>query len=390
MDWLVFIVIVITLAMGIYLLRYGGQLKSLWSEPVFKHPIAIFESDDWGPAEDFESRRLRQLTEVLSAYRDSRGRHPVMTLGLVLSVPDSAQIRNDDRTRYHALRLDHPRFDAVRQAITEGLEKGVFTAQLHGMAHYLPRTLLSAAEDDSQVAAWLAQDKVADPWELPSALQSRWIDGSKLPAGELDPKIVADEAAAEARAFREVFGTPPEVAVPPTFVWTPQVEQGWASEGVRYVMTPGRRYAGRDAAGRPLAVGGMIRNGQSSEVDPIRYLVRDVYFEPKMGHKAEDAVNAISGMTRLGRPTLFEIHRFNFNGPEEESDMSLQTLHKALELIMKRYPGARFLSSAELGRAVANNDPDWLELGTLARLRCMFLRARAELPVIRRLFPISL
>ena len=389
MDWLVFFVITISLAIGFYLLRYGAQLKSLWGEPVLKYPVVIFESDDWGPAEDFEARRLTQLAEVLSAYRDSMGRHPVMTLGVVLSVPDSAQIRNDGGARYHALRLDHPQFDAVRHAIMTGLEKGVFAAQLHGMAHYLPRTLLSAAEDDSRVADWLAQDKIADPWELPSALQSRWIDGSKLPTGGLGPELVLNEAAAEVRAFREVFGFPPEVAVPPTFIWTRQVEEGWASQGIRYVMTPGRRYAGRDVVGRPVAVGGRIRNGQLSEIYPVRYLVRDVYFEPRLGHQAEEAVDAVTSMTRLGRPTLFETHRFNFNGPEEESDKSLQVLGKTLELILKRHPGTRFLSSAELGRVMENNDPDWLELGLLARFRYLLLRARTELPLVRRLFRVS-
>ena len=83
--------------------------------------------------------------------------------------------------------------------------------------------------------------------------------------------------------------------------------------GVEVVVTPGLRYAGRDDAGRPDRAGAKIYNGDTGAGNLI-YVVRDDYFEPKLGHRAERGLEAVARKTRTGRPTLFETHRFNFVG----------------------------------------------------------------------------
>jgi hypothetical protein len=104
---------------------------------------------------------------------------------------------------------------------------------------------------------------------------------------------------------------------------------------------------------------------------------------------AEEAERAVATRTRLGRPTLFETHRFNFNGPEDECDKAIKALDEALGLIMRAHPDIRFLTSAELGGIFEKRDPDWVESRLVERIRYLQTRARLELPLIRRLLPIS-
>lgn len=388
MDWFVFLIGLLFGVVALYLLRHGGQLASLWREPILRYPVVIFESDDWGPAAPFEADRLQKIIDVLTRYQDREGRHPVMTLGVVLSVPDTEWIRKDRLARYHALYLDAPRFLAIRETTQKGLEAGVFSLQLHGMAHFLPETLLKAVPADPMVLDWLTGEGIPDPVDLPSPLQSRWTDCSVLPCRALDPEVVQARAEEEVGRFREIFGENPVVAVPPTFIWNEAVEGGWARAGVRYVVTPGRRYCCRDAKGKPVPAGPVIRNGQRGSVPGIHYLVRDSYFEPAYGHKAAKAVERVAWQTSLGRPALFETHRFNFNRDEGQCNAALSELSAAIGLILKHQPQTRFLTSAELAAAMAAQDPLWIERRWAAKLRSLICRARAEMPLIRRWFPL--
>ena len=63
------------------------------SEPVLKFPVLVIESDDWGPGPVHHAQRLERLRQILLRHRDSRGRPAVMTLGVILALPDTAAIR---------------------------------------------------------------------------------------------------------------------------------------------------------------------------------------------------------------------------------------------------------------------------------------------------------
>jgi hypothetical protein len=198
---------------------------------------------------------------------------------------------------------------------------GVFVPQLHGMAHYWPPALMSAARDDPAVRDWLLAGPHQETEALPSPLQSRWVDGSVLPSRPIPAEKIHSAVAEEVALYRQVFGAAPEVVVPPTFVWTPEVEAAWAAHGVRALVTPGRPCTGRDAQGRPDCASTPIHNGQRGLGD-IRYLVRDRYFEPARGHRAEQGLQALAGKTAQGRPCLLETHRFNFTGAGAEAALA--------------------------------------------------------------------
>jgi hypothetical protein len=296
-----------------------------------------------------------------------------MTLGVVLSAPDTAAMAQSGLDEYRRITLDDHRCRRLLEQMQAGVRDGVFALQLHGMEHYWPPALLHAASRDESLRAWLTGEEFP-PYELLSpALQSRWIDGSRLPSQPLAADEVQRAAAEEVAAWQRIFGQPPKVAVPPTFVWTRAVEAAWVSAGVEVIITPGRRNTHRDASGQPVGEEYPIHNGQSTGED-ARYLVRDIYFEPERGHTAAEALEAAHQRFQLGRPALLETHRSNFIGTVADCQQSLARLDELLCTALQRWPGLAFLSPAALARIYADHPAEWCASDLGARLHLLLRR----------------
>jgi hypothetical protein len=366
------------------LLAFAAPLAARWREPVLKHPLLIIESDDWGAGAVAQAAALRRLAALLQGVRDAQGRSAVMTLGVVLEVPDGARIAASGCAEYHALTLADARFDGVRQAMLEGIQAGVFAPQLHGQCHYWPAALMAAAQTDGAVRNWLTAAEPAATEDLPSHLQSRWVDAASLPSRALPPAVVQAAVADEARAYRALFGVAPQVAVATTFVWDDAVEAAWRTAGVEVIITPGRRATCRDAAGQPACVDAAMLSGERSAGGQI-YLVRDVYFEPALRHAAQRLAQGLQQRTRQGRACLVETHRFNFLRAAEASFAALDTaLHQALQAC----PDLRFMTPLQLAQALGGSDPEWVETRMLPRLRAWCARLD-EIPRFRRIAQLS-
>ena len=360
---------------------FRGLLLALWFEPVLRVPVLIFESDDWGPGEPVQAQRLRRLAEVLSKYTDSQEHHPVATLGMVLAIPDKRRMREQGGEGYIALPLADARFAEMRDVIPRGVSQGVFAVQLHGMEHFWPPALIAAAKMDGAVASWLKSEFPRNE-TLPSSLQSRWIDAAVLPSKQHKWPEIERAAYDEVSVFSQVFGHSPEVVVPPTFVWSEDVERAWANNGVHVIVTPGRRFVGRDEHGKLIASGAPIRNGMRNAKGLV-YMVRDDYFEPAKGHRAERAWAALEVKTRCGRPTLLEMHRFNFVDDPVVAERSYKELARAVEGALQRFPNLVFTSTEALAMAMADEQSDLIEYGMRARFRAWCWRIRQEAPVWR-------
>jgi hypothetical protein len=354
-----------------FALWQGRLLRRLWREPMLRWPVVIIESDDWGPGPDSDAEALRRVADVLGRHRDGTGRLAVMTLGMLLAVPDG---RRRDEDVYRAALISDERFRSILDAVRDGVAAGVFSPQLHGMEHYWPDAIMAAARSRDDIRAWLAQDGVPRAEDLPSPLQSRWIDASQLPSRSLSEREVAFAVRQEVHAFTEVFGRTPDVVVPPTFVWTEHVEMAWAVNGVRFLVTPGTRHVARDGEGKLVGSGEHFHNGQVSR-SGITYLVRDDYFEPALGHDAEWALTAIVKKTRAGRPALLETHRFNFTNVAVPLRRSLDALDHVLDALNRAIPYFRFVSTGELGVAMMCGDARLVEKNRVLRVRIWLARA---------------
>ncbi len=379
----VIVFIVWLFAIGLLCYRYRRLLLSSWREPILRRPVLILESDDWGPGPDSHASALSRLSDILRRTHDTSGRHPVVTLGLVLSIPDTQRMRREGVASYRRLELEQPQFSAIRQAIEEGTRAGVFALQLHGREHFWPPALLSAADTDETVREWLKQDGPPNTEDLPPHLQSRWIDATVLPSAPLSEHEVRLAASKEVSVFRKVLGGSPTVAVPPTFIWNHAVEEAWASQGIRFIVTPGRRCEQRDENGAPVPAGEEVRNGDRSPFGPM-YLVRNGYFEPAFGHRAEKGLHALTKNTRLGRPTLLETHRFNFTKGPDEASTAFTEIEKLIHGALAAFPNLMFVSTEELAERMYTRDPTLVELRFRVRLPIWLSRIYA-VPRLRKL-----
>ena len=113
------------------MLAFAGPLAARWREPVLRHPVLIIESDDWGAGPLRQAEALSHLSALLQRVRDRNGHPAVMTLGVVLEVPDGERIAAAGCTEYHALPLADARFDHVRDAI----QRFQPMLSLHGHIH---------------------------------------------------------------------------------------------------------------------------------------------------------------------------------------------------------------------------------------------------------------
>ncbi len=356
-------------------LAYGSLLRAVWREPVFRRPVLVLESDDWGAGPVEQVGALLRMMELLVDCRDETGRAAVMTLGIVLQTADRDAMRTDAAARYLAIGLEDPSLASVLETIRGGVAAGIFAPQLHGLAHYWEPSLVAAAADMPDVRTWLEGPGLGWTEDLPSALQSRWIDARSLPSRALPAAEIGLAIETEIAAWRRIFAERPAVAVPTTFIWQDAVEVAYAKAGVAVLMTPGARYVRRDAEGRPVRSGPPLFNGQRGQ-GGIMHLVRDVYFEPALGHAPESLWGETAARAALGRPALVETHRFNFCGPRA-SDAAFATLSEGLRLMRERLATVRFVSSAELAQVIESRDPYWLETRVLRRCAVWARRALA-------------
>ena len=370
------------LVWALLLLVYAKQLATLWREPVWRVPVLVFESDDWGAGPLEQAAALTALQAVLLRHRDATGQPAKMTLGVVLALVDSTAA---SATHYQRVVLDDVRLAPVLAALQAGIAAGVFVPQLHGMEHYWPPAVLAAAQTDTGVARWLTGAPLPATEALPSALQSRWTDARVLPSLALSVAEIDAAAALETATFARIFGLAARVAVPTTFVWNDAVERAWAAHGVRYLVTPGTRHEYRDVHGKPAGDGRLICNGERSG-NGIRYLVRDQYFEPALRHNAARGLAALARQTLLGRPALLETHRFNFIGTAATA--SLHTLDALLIAARGAYPRLRFMSTEQIAEAMLQADAALLETGLRGRLRAALTRSHM-LPRFARLARLS-
>jgi len=362
------------------LLFFARPLVARWREPVFRCPLLVLESDDWGAGPLAQADALRRILALLETIRDAQGRKPTMTLGVILEVPDTKRISLENAVAYHGVGLDDERFSELREVVAAGIQAAIFEPQLHGQCHYWPDALMSAAYADRTVREWLTKSGVPRTEQLSPSLQSRWVDAAVLPSRALPTDVIDGAVAAEATAFRSHFGSPPRVAVATTFIWTAAVEAAWRRAGIEVVITPGRRATSRDATGEPAGFDRSMVTGQISDAGQC-YLVRDVYFEPALGHPPERLIAGLATRTEQGRACLVEMHRFNFL---DQPDQSLKALREAITQALVHFPELRFITPQELARAIRERDAELVESGTRRRLKA-WLRRLAEIPRFARL-----
>jgi len=326
-------------------------LLNTWREPYFLDTPVLLESDDWGPGGSFHADRLRQLVTMLEGHADPLGRKPVFTADMVLAVPDTRAIR--ETGAYHRRYLDEA-FPEIYQTLRLAMKSGVLVPQLHGLEHLNSEAFMACVRaGDDRVGAAMDDPHWWD-WEaLDSPLQAHYVNGYRLPTVP-EPRERLEAWVRQAlERFQSLFGAPSLSAVAPCYLWTAEVEAVWREEGVRFIQCAGYRCVGRDASGRYIQDPRLIRVGEVSDGGQI-HLVRNVMYEPVDGRNTpETALREARAAARQALPVTVSTHRYNYTRTEEECRRSIAGLDRLLTAIEGQLPRVRYLSSPELGQALA-------------------------------------
>ncbi len=365
----------------VLLVRYRKEIQRLLQEPMLKHQIIIFESDDWGTGPLKQQEALAQISTVLSRFSDSEGHHPVITLGIVLAEPDKDKLIASDLQTYYLRTLADARYSKLLETIHQGVEYGIFSLHLHGMEHFWPTSLIKSAQKNVKVKQWLLESDEYRTEDLPSELQSRWVDSSSLPSINHKQADICQAIDEELVLYQKIFASAADTLVPPTFVWTDGVEQAYATRGIETLVTPGRQCIRRDINGQPKPNGRYFLNAQ--EKGGLLFLVRDIYFEPSLGHKAETALQRIADKICCGRPALLEMHRFNFINETDKSEKSLQELEKLLQLISAEWSDVKYISAKHLAKIYRDDkqgiSSEFIESSPSKRFKMLLARIKVLL-----------
>lgn len=375
-----------TAALKQNLLRNLSNLPG-WST---RRHIVVIESDDWGSirmASHESFRRLRDaglpvershynrfdglesdddlafLMETLAEFRDSTGRSPVITGVNVVANPDFDRIREEGFAtyRYEPYTRTLQRYPAhahVEALWREAADRRLIVPAFHGREHLNAARWMRALRGGNRSTLLAFECGV-------TGIPRRGIGGEEVPnfQAAFDLDTVADLADQQEvlrsglALFEQLHGRRARYFVPTNGYFNGSLEKTLADEGIRYVNTS-------KVHEEPLGEGRYrnryrcigMRNGLGQ-----RYLTRNCFFEPSsMEHPASkdwvnDCLHEIETAFRWHKPATVSSHRVNYIGwlDPANRERSLARLRELLAGILRRWPDAEFMTSAELGDQIA-------------------------------------
>jgi hypothetical protein len=347
--------------------------------------VVIIESDDWGsirmPSKEvlhkFISRNLslaesnynrldtlesnqdlEYLFEILSSFRDSVGKHPVITANTIVGNPDFQKILQSDFSQYHfepvpVTLARYPGRDRVETLWKEGNSAGIFHPQFHGREHV-------------NVVRWMNALKERTPeimftFEYETTFSGR---GDYNFMEVLDYNTPADLAGMKRSLsegldiFENIFGYKSKSFIPPCYTWNSDVEETLGLNGVKYIQ-------GLVIQSVPTGNFGIYKRKYhflgSRNKSGQYFLIRNCFFEPSLVSVVDpvgECLSRIKTAFRWKKPAILSIHRINFIGTLDEKNRTntLRLFGELLTRIIREWPDVEFLTSDQLGDVISGND----------------------------------
>lgn len=350
--------------------------------------IVVIESDDWGSVrmsslDSFERLKaagipvdkgqynlydslesnddLELLFDTLRQFKDSTGRHPVMTGVNVVANPDFDAIRANGFTEYvyEPYTKTCERYkghDNVYELWKQGIAERLFVPVLHGREHLNAQFWMRALRSGN--ASTMAAFK-----EGVTGIPRKGIGGETVPNFQAAFQIdTVDDLPYQkeviktgALLFEELYGYRAKFFVPTNGWFNNSLEKDLFDNGVMYIDTAKRQQ-------EPLGDGQYKTNtrfiGDKNQFGQI-YLTRNCFFEPAAtGYEVPANYNwlgyclkEIEIAFRWHKPATISSHRVNYIGylHPENREKGLKALSQLLGEIIKRWPDVEFMTSVELG-----------------------------------------
>ena len=377
---------------------YTGGIKSALRVNVSNIPgwrtkrhIVVIESDDWGSIrmsskEAFDrmlkagmpvdrshynlydslecNDDLEQMYETLSKFKDSTGRHPVITGVNVVANPDFEKIKTNNFSEYiyepyTETCKRYSNHDRVYDLWKEGIEKRLMVPIFHGREHLNAQFWMRALRDKNKSTLVGFENEVTG---MPG------IKGEKLPdfqaAFQIDTinDLVYQKEVLKTGLdlFEELYGYRSRYFVPTNGPFNNTLEKDLYEHGVKYINT-GKKQK------EPLGNGQYKINtrfiGDKNQYGQI-YITRNCFFEPSSSGFEKPAntdwinncLKEIEIAFRWRKPAVISSHRVNYIGylHPENRERSLKQLSELLGKMLKRWPDIEFMTSPELGDLITS------------------------------------
>lgn len=302
---------------------------------------------------------LEALFEVLSSIKDRRDREVVLTPIAVVANPDFEKIRQSEFQEYFYEPFDitlnrYANCSGSFKLWKEGIDNRLFVPQFHGREHLNVQVWMRALTSEHEL------------------LRKAFEYGLWGISTEHDPSIGLEVQAAfdyhtskdleyqkeviisGLKLFRKLFNYPATYLVPPNGPFSRKLESLCFKEGVKFLSVSKIR---NEPIGNSRKRKRIHWLGQKSE-SGLTYLTRNCFFEPVHGDKdwVDSCMHEISSAFRWRKPAVISSHRLNYIGAlrKENRDNGLRQLHLLLKKIIRTWPDAEFLTSAELGDIICD------------------------------------
>lgn len=354
--------------------------------------IVVIESDDWGSVrmsslESFERLKkagipvdrdhynindalesnedLEMLFDTLSKFKDSTGRHPVMTGVNVVANPDFDAIKANGFTEYvyepyTETCKRYPNHERVLELWKKGIKERYFVPILHGREHLNAQFWMRALQSNDLSTVTAFQEGV-------TGIPRTGIGGVRVPnfqaAFEIDTledlEYQKEVIRTGADLFEKLYGFKAKYFVPTNGFFNNTLEKSLFDSGIRYINTAKKQR-------EPLGNGQYRVNtryiGNRNQFGQI-YLTRNCFFEPAAtGYEVPSnydwlnyCLKEIEIAFRWHKPATISSHRVNYIGylHPENREKNLKLLSQLLGEIIKRWPDVEFMTSVELGDLIA-------------------------------------
>ena len=331
--------------------------QELYSEGVKVHEDPYCKFDGLAEPED-----LKLLFDVLTAYKDKKDHHPVITANTIMGNPDFSKIEASNFKEYHyELFTDTlKRSERTRSSFDlwkEGISKNIFFPQFHGREHLHVGNWMSALQSENQQVLKAFR---LGTYSIPVAnqLNSKRNDFRAAFDGNSDEELreIGKSVQEGLRLFEEKFRYPSDTIIAPCYTWHSKMEEMLFEmevsllQGIAFQQEP---VLGENSYKRKYNyLGKKNRWGQ-------QYSVRNVFFEPVLSWDeklVEKTLKRMEEAFKLNKPAIIGSHRLNFIGSMDKSsrDRTLTLLSKLLARMLKRWPEIEFMTSAELAKLMVN------------------------------------
>ena len=346
--------------------------------------IIVFESDDWGsirmPSKDTYDSLLRggvavnkssflrydslaseedltQLLDLLSKFRDGKGRHPVFTVNTVMANPDFDKIRQSNFTEYHYELFTETlkRYPAHQRSFKlwrDGVDAGLFYPQCHGREHLNVSRWLKALNEGRGNIMMAFNQQLFDLSRPGDVINDNSFMDALTYTTSREFEFIKNSIEEGLKLFYELFGYHSRSFIAPRYVWDPSLEPVLMNAGVQYIQ--GGLYQKiplQDGTnGYDLKKHHLGQRNSSGQI----YLIRNCYFEPSDTSSNDivgDSLKRISTAFYWKKPAIISTHRLNYIGwlDEKNRQQGLKLLETLLSQILIQHPDVEFMTTSELG-----------------------------------------